>query len=130
MLFNSNEFLLFFVVFAALFFFLARRPFLQNVVIVVASFIFYGTWSLPFLGLMCLTGTADYLLALAIHATTSHFKKKVILTFSLLLNLGILAYIKYSGFALDILNTWFPSSSSDRILWTVILPAGAVIHLA
>src|SRR5688572_7046865 len=126
MLFNSNEFLIFVCVVSILYFLLARDVRLQNVLIVIASFVFYGSWSLPFLLLMIFTGTVDYVFGRLIHSSRNKFQKKTILIGSLFVNLGILGYFKYGGFGAEILQDLFSVFHGEiqRSVWTVMLPVG------
>jgi alginate O-acetyltransferase complex protein AlgI len=70
-------------------------------VLLVASLIFYGSWSLLFLGLLCVSITVDYFVSHAIARAPTQGKKRTWLLLSLLVNLGILAGFKYADFFLD-----------------------------
>lgn len=124
MLFNSNEFLVFFCLFFFFYFLLSRSFRAQNVLVVVSSFLFYGRWSLPFLALLIFTGTVDYLLARQLQAARTNLQKRLLLAVSIILNLAILGYFKYGGFALQIADNWFASQTSASLIWTVVLPVG------
>ncbi|MBI1785177.1 MBOAT family protein, partial [Candidatus Sumerlaeota bacterium] len=58
MLFHRVDFLIFFAVVMAFYVILNRRA--QNVVLLIASYFFYGMWSWKFLGLLALTTVVDY----------------------------------------------------------------------
>jgi|KBSMisStandDraft_5_1062788.scaffolds.fasta_scaffold14058_3 D-alanyl-lipoteichoic acid acyltransferase DltB (MBOAT superfamily) len=61
MLFNSYTFAMFFAIFSALYWVLARRVRAQNVLIILGSFIFYGWWDVRFLVLVIVSIAADFL---------------------------------------------------------------------
>ena len=52
MLFNSYDFLLFLPCVWLLYQLTARKPALQNVLLVLASYVFYAWWDVRFLGLI------------------------------------------------------------------------------
>lgn len=66
MLFNSTTFFIFLLIVLGLYF-LSRRSFrLQNVFLLIASYIFYGWWDIRFLYLIILTTVMDYWCSLLI----------------------------------------------------------------
>lgn len=64
MLFNSLTFLIFFVVFAAAYYLARRRLRLQNALILIGSYIFYGAWDDRFLVLIMASTATDYVCGL------------------------------------------------------------------
>ena len=58
MLFNTPEFFVFFVIVLVLYFSLTRRW--QNVLMVVASYVFYGWWDWRFLFLLFFSSLIDF----------------------------------------------------------------------
>jgi alginate O-acetyltransferase complex protein AlgI len=100
MLFNTVDFLVFFTTFFVVYWFvLGKNLGLQNIFILVASYVFYGWWSWPMLSLIFLTSLSSYLAAKYIESKPAF--KKYILIWTLILNFGILIYFKYAGFFLD-----------------------------
>lgn len=94
MIFHSLEFALFFAVVAALYWALGRRP--QNVLLLVASYVFYG-WVHPwFLALIATTTLVVYGAALGIVRWPA--RKKWFLWLSILVNFGLLGFFKYFDF--------------------------------
>jgi len=61
MLFNSYTFAMFFAIFSALYWALARRVRAQNALIIIGSFVFYGWWDVRFLVLVIVSIAADFL---------------------------------------------------------------------
>jgi alginate O-acetyltransferase complex protein AlgI len=64
MLFNSLGFLIFFVVIYSIYLVLPFRP--QNLLLVIASYFFYGWWDTRFLFLLALSTTVDYWVGLVL----------------------------------------------------------------
>src|SRR5262249_51041763 len=103
MLFNSIEFPIFLLVVLAVHFCLiprrawrGRKRFL-----VIASFLFYMAWS-PFFGLLLLFSTIlDFTLGRAIAGAAWPNKKKLLVTVSVVANLGVLGFFKYGQFVAD-----------------------------
>lgn len=124
MLFNSLEFLWFFLIVYALYLVLDHRR--QNWMLWIASMIFYGSWDVRFLSLILISTALDYVCGLRIAANTEPRKRKRWLALSVLGNLGILGFFKYYDF--------FAASMADLITllgfeahpWTlsIILPVG------
>lgn len=96
MIFNSIEFLLFGVLFFALWPFMRNNKETRWSFITMASFFFYGWWDWRFLFLIIGSGLIDYSAGLAIEKYRRH--KRFWLVLSLLGNLGALSIFKYSLF--------------------------------
>ena len=96
MVFNSLTFLVFFVVVLALYHRLGYRA--QNWMLLGASYLFYGWWDYRFLGLLIFTSFFDYVCALKIEAAPSRSRRKMFLTFSIVVNMGVLGTFKYFNF--------------------------------
>jgi D-alanyl-lipoteichoic acid acyltransferase DltB (MBOAT superfamily) len=97
MTFVQQEFLAFFAVVLALYWGVPNRTW-QNVMLVVASAIFYG-WVHPwFLILLYAAAGVDYVGAIAMERWPA--RKKAVLTVSLVANLAMLGYFKYCDFFL------------------------------
>ena len=108
MLFNSLEFLLFLpIVFGLYWFVLQRNLKAQNVLLLVASYVFYGWWDWRFLGLIASSTVVDFFVGIRVaEAAEKHIKKKW-MAVSLLVNLGLLAYFKYANFFIESwVETW------------------------
>jgi D-alanyl-lipoteichoic acid acyltransferase DltB (MBOAT superfamily) len=95
--FNSAEFVLFLPLVLAAYWVIPRYR-RQNLLLVVASYVFYGWWDYRFLGLILISTGADYLLARGIGKTEAQERRRMFLVSSLVVNLGILGFFKYYGF--------------------------------
>lgn len=100
MLFFEMRFVFFFVIIYTLYIILQcfHKKELQNFLLLVASYIFYGSWDWRFLSLIIISTMIDYFCSQGIGETNSIKKKKTFLLISVVANLGILGFFKYSGF--------------------------------
>jgi D-alanyl-lipoteichoic acid acyltransferase DltB (MBOAT superfamily) len=96
-LFNSYEFVAFFIVVLVLYRSL-RTTHQRNWLLFIASSVFYASWSPPYLLLLYASILVDYWVGLALVAHAQH--RKAILMASLAVNLGVLAIFKYADFFL------------------------------
>jgi D-alanyl-lipoteichoic acid acyltransferase DltB (MBOAT superfamily) len=123
MIFTSYDFLIFFLIVFGLYW-LARRRQWQNIILLAASYAFYG-WIHPwYAALLGLSTLADFGLALGLARRKE--RSRFFLTLSLLLNLGILATFKYYNFFSESLVAALTGLGiqADALLVNVILPAG------
>ena len=99
MVFNSFSFVIFLPIVFALYWLCGRHLRLQNLVVVIASYVFYGWWDWRFLFLIAFTSTWAWLFGLfefgALERST-YSKVRLILSFAV--NIGILGYFKYYDF--------------------------------
>src|SRR5439155_25443100 len=76
-----------------------RWPKLQNRLLLIASYVFYGYWDWRFLFLIAASTAIDYWLGLLIVQHPRH-KRRILLT-SVTFNLGLLFIFKYFNFFVD-----------------------------
>jgi len=127
MLFNSIEFVLFLPLVYSLYWFITNKSLnTQNLLIVVSSYIFYGWWDWRFLGLIVFSTVVDYSIGYMLSITDSKTKRKFLLWFSLIINLGLLGFFKYYNFFLDSLYDVMPFLNTSEGFNTleIILPVG------
>jgi alginate O-acetyltransferase complex protein AlgI len=98
MLFNSFVFVGFFLVVYTAYVFFHRHYRIQNVILLVASYVFYGYWDWRFLSLIGVSTLVDFWAAQLIAGGGSPRARKVPLVASICTNLGILGFFKYFGF--------------------------------
>ena len=72
MLFNSIDFAVFLVVVFALYWAIPRRWKWQNLLVLVASYVFYGWWDWRFLSLIAFSTVVDWFVGLRIHHANKH----------------------------------------------------------
>jgi D-alanyl-lipoteichoic acid acyltransferase DltB (MBOAT superfamily) len=128
MLFTSYEFLIFFPIFFILYWLVNKQLRIQNLLVMISSYIFYGWWDWRFLGLIVLSSITDFLLGNAIYKTPKNEKRKrrLLLIFSLIVNLGILGFFKYFNFFIDSFANLMSSVglNSNTTSLSIILPVG------
>jgi alginate O-acetyltransferase complex protein AlgI len=127
MLFNSIDFAIFLpLVFIFYWFAFGKNLKAQNFFIVLASYVFYGWWDWKFLSLIFFSTVIDYVVGLALAKETNNPKRKLLLTASLVVNLGFLAFFKYYNFFvanfIDAFS-FFGTEINGRTL-DIILPVG------
>jgi alginate O-acetyltransferase complex protein AlgI len=117
-IFHSLDFVGFFVLVTGLYWLLPLRA--QNVLLLVASYAFYG-WVHPwFLILIAISTVMDYALALAIEARPD--RRRTLLWVSIGSNLGMLAFFKYFNFFIENIHAVLVA-----VGWEVSLPVLRVV---
>ena len=102
MLFNSIDFAIFFPLVFLLYWFVAQKNLkLQNALIVVASYVFYGWWDWRFLSLILFSTIIDYVVGQKLRDEEKETKRKALLWISIIVNLGFLGFFKYYNFFLE-----------------------------
>jgi D-alanyl-lipoteichoic acid acyltransferase DltB (MBOAT superfamily) len=126
MLFHSNDFL-FFLGFLLLAYYLVQwNNRARNVLLLLASYIFYGWWDYRFVGLLLFSSVVDFSLGLALGRCQSPRARKALVTASVLVNLGLLVTFKYFNFFQETLASQLAMLGIEAH-WTalkVILPVG------
>ena len=102
MLFNSFTFMIFLPVVFLLYWFVFKRLSWQNLLILVASYVFYGWWDWRFLILIVITSASSFLSGLLIKRYEDRRPvQRAMSATNIVLNLGILAVFKYFNFFVD-----------------------------
>ncbi|MCP4547830.1 MAG: MBOAT family protein [bacterium] len=102
MLFNSVIFLLFLPTVFLLYWSLqGRKLVMQNLLLIVASYIFYGWWDYRFLSLIIISSLVDYSIGLHLGRSGDAGRRRFLLMISMVVNLGILCVFKYFNFFVD-----------------------------
>ena len=102
MIFNSLEFLVFFLIVIVLYFILPNKY--KWILLLLASYYFYMSWKFEYIFLMLFSTIINYLIALAMEKEEIRIKRKKYLYLSLILNIGILFVFKYFNFFIDSIN--------------------------
>ena len=127
MLFNSLDFAIFLPIVFLLYWFVAQKNLkLQNALIVVASYVFYGWWDWRFLSLIIFSTVVDYLIGQKLRTEEKQSKRKVLLWTSIIVNLGFLGFFKYYNFFLenfvDVFSLFGMQINANSL--NIILPIG------
>ena len=131
MLFNSFEFAIFLPIVFLLYWFVfdyaigkcKHQLLLQNLFIVVASYIFYGWWDWRFLILIAITTILSFLSGIGIEKAPTQRGKKAVMIANIVVNLSILGVYKYYDFFAREFAQLF-GIESDFLLLHLILPVG------
>ncbi len=126
MLFNTWVFALFFATAFTAYLATSRKLVLQNLVLLIASYVFYGWWNWKFLGLIALSTGIDYIAGLRIADGKDEATRKRWVTLSCISNLGILGLFKYFDFFLgslgELLSAVGLEAAMPSLAW--VLPVG------
>jgi len=125
MQFNSYTFLIFAIGVFGLYYVLPHRP--QNIMLLVASYVFYGTWDYRFLALILASTAVDYLAGIGLSRTDDALRRKWLVAGSCLFNLGILGFFKYCNFFVDSAQdmlAWFGIGQTFSHSLNIVLPVG------
>jgi D-alanyl-lipoteichoic acid acyltransferase DltB (MBOAT superfamily) len=99
MLFNSFVFLVFFVIVYSVYWGILNKTVRgQNIFLSICSFIFYGWWNWKFLLLLWLSLFVDFFVGKFLGSTLNEKKRKGLIIFSLVFNIGLLGFFKYFNF--------------------------------
>lgn len=123
MLFTSIEFMVFLPVVFALYWVLRRQVHWQNLLVVAASYVFYGWWDWRFLLLIAFTTACSYTSGLMIRPESSRRHNLAVMWTNIGLNLGILGLFKYYDFFASELARLL-GCSGDSVMLNLILPVG------
>lgn len=125
MIFTSFEYIAFFAVVLLLRGLIRDLP-KEKSLLLLASYVFYMSWSVPCSVLILATSVVDYLVGLGLGRCDEPAKRKGLLVLSIAANLGVLGIFKYTNFFADnasgllaLLGIHIPHRHLD-----ILLPAG------
>lgn len=127
MIFNSLDFAIFLPVVFLLYWLVFNKSLrMQNTFLLAASYFFYGYWKWEFLSLILISSITDYFTGLQLHKEQNQRKRFWLLMTSIFINLGMLAYFKYSNFFIDNFNAAFTFLGAEFKIehLRLILPVG------
>ncbi|MGB0998797.1 MAG: MBOAT family O-acyltransferase [Flavobacteriales bacterium] len=127
MFFNSIDFAIFLPLVFILYWFVTQKNLkLQNVLIVAASYLFYGWWDWRFLSLIIFSTLVDYTIGRLLQHEANQRKRKLFLWISIVVNLGFLGFFKYYNFFLDNFVSAFSFFGSELEVnsLNIVLPVG------
>lgn len=127
MLFNSIEFAIFLPIVFGLYWSIPKEYHnFRNVLILAASYLFYGWWDWRFLGLIAFSSIVDFYVGRQMDQSSNTSSRKLLLILSLSVNLGLLGFFKYFNFFVDSFVDAFQlfgqSFVVDRL--AIVLPVG------
>ena len=127
MLFNSIDFAIFLPVVFVLYWFVFKNSLkYQNLLIVAASYVFYGWWDWRFLGLIIFSTVLDFFIGKSLEKAKLEINRKLLLYTSITVNLGFLGIFKYFDFFvsnfIDAFSLFGVELSAGSL--NIILPVG------
>ena len=122
MLFFDLPFLTLFIFVLPLSYLLKGRT--RLLLLLTASYIFYGYWDWRFLGLLIISTFVDYIIGNCLNAENNSFRRKTLVLISVIANLSILGIFKYSNFFLENFYLSFSVPEDQRFFWSFVLPPG------
>ena len=121
MLFNSSLFLGLFLVFYCVYIITKKYAHFRTVYVTLFSLFFYYKAGGNYFVLLILSSLLDYYFAGRIHRSQHPATRKLFLAISMVTNLGILGYFKYTNFLIDSFNAVLHSNFA---LQDIFLPVG------
>lgn len=127
MLFNSLQFVLFFIIVTSLFYLIPNR--FRWLLLLIASCYFYMAFVPVYILILGFTIIVDYFAGIFIEKSAGK-KRKALLILSLVVNIGILGFFKYYNFVNESINSlfsyWTPESPLPYL--DILLPIGLSFH--
>jgi alginate O-acetyltransferase complex protein AlgI len=121
MLFNSYDFLFFFLPFSLLIYFLANNS-QKNAILSILSLAFYGYWNLDFLGILLFSTVINYFLGRQIDLSKDEDSRRNYLYLTVIINLMFLGFFKYVNFFIESFIYIFPKIDVSTV--NIVLPVG------
>lgn len=137
MQFNSLDFIVFFPVVTLIYFLIPKK--VKNIWLLFASYYFYMCWNVKYISLLLTSTVITYLSGLLLekfkHTDKSDSRKiilkKCVVAVSIILNIGMLFYFKYTNFALDTIQNVLSKFNIIVSLpdFDIILPIGISFYI-
>lgn len=126
MLFNSLDFAVFFPIVFVLYWLVSNNLRWRNILILASSYVFYGWWDWRFLFLIAISSIVDFYVGQKLYKENTVKNRKRLLFISLIINLGLLGYFKYTNFFIDTFVDSFRLFGKELEITSIsiILPVG------
>lgn len=123
MLFNSANFIIFFIIVLFLYYILPHR--VRWIMLLIASLYFYMCWEPALILLILFSSAANYLISNSMRKKEQRVKKRLLIL-SIVINFGMLFIFKYLVFASELLNCVFGVLGAEYPIreFNIILPMG------
>lgn len=119
MLLSSSTYFVFLVAVFALYWPVSRFRTLTLALVLFANYFFYAKWDLFYLALIPAVASCDYVFGLGLQYSKTPVVRRILVTASILMNLGMLASIKYVPF---FLSNWSAITGRPAPEWHWTLP--------
>ncbi len=121
LLFNNGFFVFFFTAFLCLYYIFRNKIAVRRYIFCFFSLYFFYKASGAFVGLVIISAIVDFVLSNAIFSTAHQLKKRLLLIVSVMFNLGMLFYFKYTNFFISLSNELFHAGFHPL---NILLPVG------
>lgn len=121
LMFNSGLFLFLFLAFIIVYRALYQHTRARMIFVILFSLYFYYKSSGLYLLCLLLIAISDYTIGRLLSRTKGTTSRKLWVTASLLINLGMLCYFKYTNFIIDTINKF---AQQPIEIWDIALPIG------
>ncbi len=123
MIFNSLDFLFFFISFFFLYWFIFKKSVkYQNIILLLGSYVFYALADWRFLSFLISVSALNYFLGIYIEKKPKY--KRLAVYIALIQGIGTLVFFKYFNFFIDSFNNLFHSSNINLHTLKIIIPLG------
>ncbi|HTF80247.1 MAG TPA: MBOAT family O-acyltransferase, partial [Cytophagales bacterium] len=119
--FTSPFFLVLFTLFFGMFLIVYRHHYAKIIYVTLFSLFFYYKSSGLYFLLLIASAITDFTLALWLDSAQKDWKRRAILTLSVILNLSLLGYFKYTNFFISVINM---GATVPMDTWDIFLPVG------
>jgi D-alanyl-lipoteichoic acid acyltransferase DltB (MBOAT superfamily) len=127
MLLSTPAYFIFFAVIFLAYWLVARHRLAGLAVILFANYFFYAKWDLAYLALIPVASTCDFLIGLALERSKAPAPRRVLVTLSILINVGLMAALKYVPFLMQNWANWTGAGNQTRA-WAWSLPLGVSFY--
>ncbi len=126
MLFNTTGFIVFLIIVLALYYWKALTWKSKKLMLLGASYIFYGLWNPPLILLLWISTIVDWTAGKKLYSEDNASKRKYWLILSILVNLGFLSFFKYGNFLMENFQyiLGFIGMEYSPPKWDILLPMG------
>jgi len=126
MLFNTTGFFLFFAIVLVLYYLVPLRWRTKKLVLLLASYIFYGLWNPPLILLLWISTIGDWTAGKQLAREDQITRRRFWLVLSICVNLGFLAFFKYGNFLLENFQYLTGLAGLEYVPpeWDILLPMG------
>ena len=121
MLLSTPAYFTFLIAVFFVYWLVSRFRFAGLAVVVFANYFFYARWDLAYLALVPAASTCDFFIGQALAVTEKAVIRRLLVTLSIVLNIGLIASVKYMPFLLDTYAHW---TSTKSHIWPWVLPLG------
>lgn len=125
LIFNSGFFLFFFLLFSVLYYLLRNKLMARLLFVTICSYYFYYKSSGAHFAILAVITISDFFIAKAV-SLVSRNKARYLLALGICIDLGLLAYFKYTNFLVGI---WNDLSSHQVSTFDILLPVGISFYI-